>query len=106
MPSPEPRPANPPGEPLPLQPGALYSLRESAHLLRVDRGTTLPRAIAAGLVHAVKVGRATRIPGTELLRIQRDGLPLPGGRRPPTPKRKRRAPKARPSPGKISDIPL
>lgn len=92
----------------PVERARFYSLRESARILRLDRGSTLRKAISDGLVKAVQVGAATRISGEELARILQEGLPLlPGGRRPPR-NSKKRAPirKARPSVGSIAKIPL
>ncbi len=92
-----------------IAPGALYSMREAAKLLRLDRSGTLRRAIGAGHVQAVKVGNATRIAGAELLRILVAGLPeLPDARRPPgTKKQRRRAQKSNGAVvGSISKIPL
>lgn len=91
----------------PIVPGVFYTLRESAARLRLDRSGTLRRAIEAGHVRAVKVGKAARITGEEILRVLREGLPaLPDERRPPAPRRTRRARKARPANGSISKIPL
>ena len=91
-----------------VEKGRLYSLRESARRLRLDRGSSLRRAIEEGLIAAVQVGSATRICGEELVRILREGLPtLPGGRRPPRrTTRRAQTKKARPAVGSIAKIPL
>ena len=98
--APAPAPAGP--DTAPISPG------ETARALHLDRSGKLARAVEAGLVRTVAVGRARRVPGEELQRLLREGLPdLPDDRQPPAPKAKRRARKARPvAAGSISKIPL
>jgi hypothetical protein len=105
--SPEPKKGKAPDSG-PVERARFYSLRESARIIRLDRGSTLRQAIADGLIKAVKVGAVNRISGEELARILQDGLPaLPGGRRAPQcVKRRSPAKKARLSAGSIAKIPL
>lgn len=51
----------------------LYRVREAAAILAVSVAT-LRKYILRRTITVVRVGRAVRIPETELARIQRDGL--------------------------------
>lgn len=54
-----------------------WTLEELADLLRVSR-TMLRDLARAGRFEAIRVGRAWRIPASEVQRIRREGLPAGG----------------------------
>lgn len=106
----KPRSSEPRPEAAPIEPGGLYSLREVARFLRLDRTGTLRGAIDAGHLASIHVCGAERVSGAELLRVHRQGLPkLASGRTPPATRRtakRRRAPKNARAAGAITTIPL
>jgi excisionase family DNA binding protein len=51
----------------------LHTIEGSARLLNTGR-TTIYRAMSEGLIKFVKLGRATRIPQSEIERVAREGL--------------------------------
>jgi hypothetical protein len=55
---------------------ALHSLREAAPALK-RKEHSLRRSIAAGDLHAIRVGARWYLHSDEIARIQREGLPIP-----------------------------
>lgn len=84
------------------EPCRLLSLRAAAKMLGVDRGTTLRELIDAGHVHTVVVHGKTKVPASEVERIEREGT----SRRapPPRPAQKVTQLPARRPPPRASDV--
>ncbi|MDY7225778.1 helix-turn-helix domain-containing protein [Hyalangium rubrum] len=68
----------------------LLSKKAAAHLLGVDRATTLEKFIATGQIKTVEIDGRVRIPREEVERVINEGLPTAGPQRSKT----RRASKA------------
>jgi hypothetical protein len=52
-----------------------FSLREAASVLGIDRSTTLPALVRAGILRAIPWGASTRIPAADVARVSREGFP-------------------------------
>ena len=61
----------------------LLTKRAAARLLGIDRSTTLERLIREGSVRTVPYGEGTRIPASEIARLEDEGIPEPSSRCPP-----------------------
>jgi hypothetical protein len=77
-----------------MEPRRPLSFREAAAVLGVDRSSTLPALVRAGILRTIPWGASTRIPAADVERVCREGFPDVSGSTCRAPKSKGPAPRA------------